>query len=265
MERTHCTDYPCPHSDWQAYVQLPAKIRVDPDTKYIVFVCDSAPGVKVPQVQEYWPPNGNFAGLKSLPPMAKMDCSNTKQDDMNPYGSLKSGTFSFHCPWVTENDLHPGPNIENHGMCDACTDCRPEAPGTYPPYWNMTINNTQMDVTWRIDILRGDSQFPPVGPSSTCAWGKGHRGQGGEEDPYDKGDLWPERGPSPNEYLVRPYSVANIAIPGDVSAIHGIPMYSAGIGVCVVEARSGFPKTLHLDRREYDGCIDSVGTYPHSG
>lgn len=232
-------------------MQLPAKVRVDPDVKYMVFVCDEQPGVKIPTVQEYWPPGdiGYLQG-KSIPPMAKLDCTGYVQDTAEPYDA--QGWHPFHCPWVTED-----PRINPHEMCDACTDCRPyrlNDTSYHPVMWNMTIDNTKMDVTWRIDLLMGPD-WPPVGPRTTCAWGEGHRGEG-------SGDLSPFRGPDASEYLIRPYSNTTIAIPPGVSAVYGIPMYSAGVGVCVVEERSGFPKRLHMDRREPSGCIDSDGVYP---
>jgi hypothetical protein len=250
----HCEQHPCNHEDWHTYAQLPARVRIDPDTKYLVFVCDPEPGVKAPVVQEYWGYLGNNA---TLPPMAQLDCRDTYQDSAPPYSSR--GWHPFHCPWVEET-----PHINRENLCDACTDCRPRRPNSTsygPNMYNLTINNSKMDVTWRIDLLMGPS-WPPVGPVTTCAWGEGYRGEG-------TGELSPFIGPDADQYLVPPYSTVHMAIPPGVTAIHGIPMYTTGVRICVLEEQSGFQHILHMDSTNGTypnggtGCIDSDWRYPY--
>lgn len=178
-------------------VDLPARVRVDKDTKYIEFVCDHNPGIEVPKVAEYWPPGYIFP--KSIPPMATASCD-CESDVSNPY----TWRDPLYCPWAGPGTMNP------EMLCDCCYDCRPFS--GFPPVFAINFTNPTPH-PYKIQLTLS------TGKTTLCNFGTGERGDGE--------DL---------SWQLEPFATnIELAIPSTTSRVEAIPLYTADAQVCVYD------------------------------
>lgn len=194
-------------------LSLPVKVRIGKEAKYITFVCDPDPGVKVPIVSEFWP-SASKGWPRSMPPMGKSNCSEC--------------TGQGYCPWRTS-----GPGSE----CSCCTRCSPDD-GSYPPQHNISINNPTQH-PWKVQLLlRGDGKGPAK--PSTCVMrdALSCEASGGVCPPAQV-EAWQNAVDAAAATQVPP-GAKNfvIGIPPGVTWMNMIPMYTTELSTCVVEGFS---------------------------